>query len=640
LKDFPQTELKSRLKKDKHSLTKELHTKYLPNLIEVVTQANLEKVIFLINNKVSEQMDELHDTHTIITEYSQKQDTPVFKSDKIRFKELIQFEIMTGSSGMADDYADELNIELERLKRKISNIDQVVEFNLEAAIDMLDDESSDKSDKAHEVAVSGLERALANMDDINEDLDTFINNAEIKIGYIASDLQNDIQKLGDNEHVLQLRIRLARIQTKEKITEFRNIIWKRIKAIIPKVWRILLKSLRKIRKSYQQVQQLSGLASTGNQNDYAVFDFIAAYKKNFEKLPFIYQKLFSTEPLDDRRFFIGRDTHFNKISSAFDRFLNGQPVSTAITGEKGNGKTSLVYFASQEIFAGHKIHTINFQRSVYTEESLKRHFINVFNLADGISFDELINELLKLEDRHIIILENLHNMFLRAIDGFNVLEKFLFMMSKLQNKYFWLITSGIYGWEYLDKVLHISDYFHHIIDLTSLDDKAIRELIETRHKASGYGLNFIPSTKFERNRAYRKLKTDAEKQTFLSEYFFKTLAENSNGNIKIAMQIWLSAIDHVEDEDIYVDTEFSLDQLLILNLSNDEYFTLAAFIQHEYLTVKEHAKIFHQSEDASELIINCLFKKGILDLIDNNYLINTFVYRPIIKNLRLKNILN
>ena len=640
LKDIPQSELKSSLKKENHLLTKELHTKYLPHLIDVLTQANLEKVINILSNKISAHFDELSDLHTIITDYSQKSYTPVFKSDKIKFKELIQFEIVSGSSGMTDVYADELNTELVRLKRKLSNIDQVVEYNLEAAIDMLDSDSTNKSGEAHTVAVSGLERTIANLDDINEDLDTFLNNATTKIADIASDLQQDIQKLGDNEHILQLKIRIARAQTKEQIIKIRLKIWQSVKVVIPKIWHIILKGNRRIRSSYKRVQKLSGLVTISDQNEYSIFDFIEAYKAKFIKLPFIYQRLFSTEPLDDQRFFVGRDSQFNKIKTAFDRFKIGQPASVAVMGEKGNGKTSLINFAIQDIFAGHKIHVIDFQRSVYNEQDLKQYFTESFGLGNDITFESLIEELLKTEDKHIIILENLHNIFLRSIDGFTAIERLLLMMSSLQKKYFWLITSGLYGWEYLNKIINISSYFHHTIGLTELSVENIQQLIEMRHKASGYGLNFLTSTKFDRNRTYRKLKSDDEKQRFLSDYFFKNLAEDSNGNIKVVMQLWLSAIDKVEEEDIYIDTEFNLDHRIIFNLTNDENFTLAAFIQHEYLTIKEHAKIFHQSEETSKLMINRLYKKGILDLNGNNFVISTFIYRPIIKNLKLKNILN
>ena len=640
LKDIPQSELKSYLKKENHLLTKELHTKYLPNLIDVLTQANLEKVINILSNKVSGHLDELSDIHTIITDYSQKRYTPVFKSDKIKFKELIQFEIMNGSSGITGTYANELNTELESLKRKISNIDQVVEYNLEAAIDMLDSELNDKTSEAHEIAVSGLQRAIKNLDDIDEDLNTFLNNATIKIANIASDLQQDIQKLGDNEGILQLKIRIARAQTKEKIIRLRSIIWLYIKTVIPKIWRITLKSVKKIRTSYRQVKRLSGLAVIADQNEYAIFDFISEYKNKFAKLPFIYQRLFSLEPLDDQRFFTGRDVQFNKIKSAFERFLTGQPASLAVIGEKGNGKTSLIYFAIQNVFVGHKIHVIDFHRSVYNEEELKCYFTESFNLTNDISIEALIEELLKTEDKCIVILENLHNLFLRCIDGFNAIETLLLIMSRLGHNYFWLITSGLYGWEYLNQVINISSHFHHTIELNRLNDENIEQLIERRHKASGYGLNFMTSAKFDRNRSYRKLKSDDDRQVFLRNYFFKNLAEDSNGNIKVAMQLWLSAINKVEDEDIYINTELNSDYRILQNLTNDENFTLAAFVQHEYLTVKEHAKIFHQSEEISELMINRLYKKGILDLIKNNYVINTFIYRPIIKNLTLKNILN
>ena len=62
-------------------------------------------------------------------------------------------------------------------------------------------------------------------------------------------------------------------------------------------------------------------------------------------------------------------------------------------------------------------------------------------------------------------------------------------------------------------------------------------------------------------------------------------------------------------------TEVKIDFSFLYQLSYEELFTLAAFMQHEILTEEQHAKIFHQNIKKSALIFNRLRNNGII-LID------------------------
>ena len=70
-----------------------------------------------------------------------------------------------------------------------------------------------------------------------------------------------------------------------------------------------------------------------------------------------------------------------------------------------------------------------------------------------------------------------------------------------------------------------------------------------------------------------------------------------------------------------------------------DLFSLAAFVEHEYLTEEQHALIFNQDLNESELIISRLYKRGYLEKFDKKYTVYPLLYRPVIKALKSKNIL-
>jgi hypothetical protein len=264
---------------------------------------------------------------------------------------------------------------------------------------------------------------------------------------------------------------------------------------------------------------------------------------------------------------------------------------------------------------------------------------DAFKSEQVTTFEELERLIQDLEGRTIFKFENIQNLFIRTVNGFDFLEKFLLFISKTQSKILWIISCSLYGWEYLDKVLKISKFFSKVIYLETQSTVEMENTILKRHRVSGYNFSFEVPEDVKKLKKFKKLKTEYEKNEFLKERFFKQLAELSVGNIRVSILFWLSAIHKIEKDKLILSSKIEFDHTFLYSLPAEDFFTLAAIIQHENLLTADHARVFNQSLQKSDLLLNRLFNVGLLQQNERGYYIHPFLYRPVVRALKSKNML-
>ena len=62
------------------------------------------------------------------------------------------------------------------------------------------------------------------------------------------------------------------------------------------------------------------------------------------------------------------------------------------------------------------------------------------------------------------------------------------LITETHSHVFWIVSSHLYSWNYIDKSFNISDYFGYHIKLTDLAADDLKQIIEKRHNISGYRL--------------------------------------------------------------------------------------------------------------------------------------------------------
>ncbi len=639
--EIQKPELRKEVLAESRSLVKLLRQQKLPHLLDTITQADFVQTFHGFFRRIEKDSSQLTDVHLIYKECDLDHIPPDTKVDQVHFKELIDDEILSRANQNFKTLEANLSRELESTLRRISSLDQIVEFNLDAAYNLLKERSDENAvAEAREIAVSGLERTKSNLKElegeINEDLE---KNTE-HFGIIVRKLLNELQKLSDSEKIIELRLRVARVRARERLVETRNKIWRKIKGFFPRILRIALHLIHKAKSTLFQLRKVTRLGPQESLEGDHITRFLIDTHKKIGKMPYVYQRLFRFDPLEEKRFFYGRSAVLEQISSDFQNYKEGYQAVTALVGEKGNGKTTIVNFCEKEIFTAFNVIKINCTDTIYTEAELLRLLNEAFEFSDVSSIEAFEEKIKSLPQKQVCIVENIQNLFLRVIDGFDVMEQFLLLIAQTGSNVFWVVSCGLYAWQYLDRVLQISDYFKRIIVLNALELEDIKQVILTRHQVSGYGLQFAVPEKVLTSRQYKKISGDEQKQEYLRNLFFDELTDISGGNIKSALIFWLSAINTFNEEDINIAGEINLDKSALFQLYPEEYFTLAALIQHDVLTEEQHAYIFNQEPDVSRSILGRLYKKGFLERNNAKYSVHPLLYRPVIKTLKSMNILN
>ena len=114
----------------------------------------------------------------------------------------------------------------------------------------------------------------------------------------------------------------------------------------------------------------------------------------------------------------------------------------------------------------------------------------------------------------------------------------------------------------------------------------------------------------------------------------------SSGNITIAILYWLLSVKQIKNDKLTLSPAFEFDFSFLQQMHIEDLLTFAALLQHETLSAIEHSQVFRQDLQKSQLSLNRLMNKGILVKTEEGYKIHYFLYRPIVRILLNKNIMN
>ncbi|MFH1071724.1 MAG: ATP-binding protein [Candidatus Glassbacteria bacterium] len=629
------------IQSEDRELHQQLGREKLPRVMDAVMQANLEPVYQSYLNGVKKAAEQVAETHLIFKLRDLDSLPPRSRTDKVPLKALVLSEIYPFLAERHRGYAGEIRELIQQVLRNVSELDQIIELNLAAALNFItENEGTEASKKGRLMVIEGLGRAESHIEEMKGLIQKALELAGSGLQKMTLELEGKIQELSDSEKVLELKIRLARARAREEFRQSRRKLWNNAKSSLRYILSAGVGAWRKIRSEYLRIRKVTGLKPITGTLDERLSQYLTESQEKIAGLPYVYQRLFRLDPLTDSRFFAGRLEELESLSKDFERWNNGANMSLALTGERGSGKTTLLNFAEARIFQGVPVVKIVLERTIIREDELLEILRNSFNQARAGNLDELESILLDNPVRCICILENLHELFLRTVDGFAALERFLLLVSRTQKNIFWIVTSALYGWQYLDKILQVSKYFNRVLLMGTQSREELSGIILKRHRVSGYNFEVEITEEFKNSRKYRKLGSDNARRAYLENQLFERLAALAAGNIRVAMLFWLASIKEISRENLVLISKIEFDHAFLYQLPAKELFTLGAMIQHEIMDAREHALIFHQEISESHLLLNRMFNRGFLQKSPAGFMIHPFLYRPVVKALKSKNILH
>lgn len=629
---------------------KELVTEILPAAVENLFRQQIPLIFDVLSDDFIRAVKEISVERGLVE--TKSYDHPI-KSSEINFVspyQIVAFESLPNLLESIEENKHQVSKSLIQIQQRIHEIGQIVYFNLDTAISALSSESYE-GQTPFEIANEGLLRAIKSIEAISEDLIQIKSNSE-KVSFDAiTTFNHQLSELKNNNYALEIKFRIARAKAIERARAYREKILKFFRNIIPYSIKFVDKTYHDAADVLKVYQRKIGIETTSESVTTEISDYLSATESAINRLPYVYQRLFKIQALEDEIFFEERKLELDMLNEAFKQWKHQRYACAVLIGEKGSGITTLINFfikrQSKQDRMQFSLIFANSTEQLWMEEDFFRFFNKIFSKNSFENLEDIAQHLNNLEDRYIIVIEHIEQWFLKKIGGFVCLQLLFELISKTNKQVFWLSSSTLYSWQYLDKTMHISDYFEYVITLQNIANEKMREVILKRHRVSGYSLQFVPPDNTKEKKKYNKMSLE-EQQAHLKETYFADLNRITSGNCGLAQLFWMRSAEEVTDDTITIGSLKELDFSFIRSISLTKTIILHMLLLHNGLTEGEYAIISNQLATENQAKILSKARLDLLQLLDdglivkenNNYYINPLLYRPIVSLLKTKNFLH
>lgn len=518
----------------KIQISQGLTKKLIPEINNAIVDQSLTGLVAEFDNIIREAINSVKQKRVLVK--TDEYDKEIKDSEINTFspREILEYSTAPKYFTATGKFRTFINSQIQQIQNELAEIDHICDFNIESALNLL--ESENDVEKSKSIAVEGLDRAVKKIFEVKNKFEnlSIIFNSELSSA--TSEFNSDLKSLTETEKIFNIRLNLAKAKALERSKQVRKNLVQNIKNTLPHLLSLAQKGYVKSTESYQKIRELIGLAPTTKVIASEVSDYLADTQIAIHRLPFVYQRLFEVKPLSDARFFFGRESELLKLHKALTNWQKEKFAPTIIVGEKGSGATSLINYFVENNADQYEIIKSSLLEPIGDLDSFFNYLSEILKTEKFKSILEIVDHLNKLPDKKIIIIENLQRLFLRKVDGFIVIKTFFEIISKTNKNIFWISTSTLYGWTYLEKTIHSSDYFGYSINLTKLNEEQITSLVSKRHRVSGYNIEYVSDESALQSKTFKKL-ADEEKQPYLKKKYFEKLNRFAQSNISLALNI-------------------------------------------------------------------------------------------------------
>jgi hypothetical protein len=624
-------------KQEREQLNNEFVDKMLADIVENLT-SNFSEEIEKFRTKTIQLVENISESRGLIK--SRNYDKPISTKDisYISPRELLSFEALPVFGESVQKIKDELEMSLEKARIKLLAAGSVADFALESAM-LLFDQKKNAVKTAEKVALDGFERASDLIKEAAEIIAPVRNLPLENLQKAIHEFHADIQKLKDTGNLFDLNLRIAQIKAIDRSKNLRKELLEWFKNAPPRVAALLRNSLENTSENFNTFKEKIGIATPQKRISYEISVFIKQTELALKKLPFVYQRLYQLQPTNEDRFFVNRHSEYKLLNEAFEDWKNERYVSCAIIGEKGSGTTSFINYFLRGCSTELPVKRGVPGKKIYRKTDYLDFFAQLFGEEKFDSNEDLISFINDYETRVVIIIENLHHLFLKKVNGFDCQKMLFDLMANTTRKAFWIGSYTTHSWEFLDKTIRISDHFLIEVALGKLSDNDLQTIIYKRNNLSGYKINFEPPEALIKQKSFAKLDQKTQ-QSQLEKNFFDNLAALSNGNVSLALLYWLRSTNSVTEDTINIGIPVEMDLSFVKDVTHEYLFALYMMIIHDGLSLEDYAGIFNLPVATCRNTLVPMLEKGLLIRPKEKYNINPIIFRQVTNMLRSRNFIN
>jgi len=545
--------------------------------------------------------------------------------------EFLEFNSLAGFLQTHKKLKADLGKFLERIVREFREFDQIVDFYLDSAI-ALTQKPEIGEEGVIQVFRQGLKRLEAISDHGKDLLGTLEQEKWAEISANTEAFIDSVSKLEDNDNILNIYTRILKSKALASSAQNRQRLLSGLKTSTSWVIKFASQHFSWLRSSYEGIRKRLKLSSSSATITSEISNYLAGIRRRMQELPVIYQHLFEEAPVKELNLFLSRQTDTEKLNQALADWEKGNFAATLVSGEAGSGCSSFLQQYARNLKRQYPILSFQLDRFYFSTEdfySLMAEIFDPANIKDEHSLTEFFSSLTE----KIVIIDGLERMFLRKVNGFDCLHRFLSLVVNTNERIFWICSVSKIAYHYLNRTVVLSEHFDYYLDIDNLTASDIREIIMKRNRLSGYNLHFLTAIE------------DAKQgpqpaQDELEEVFFADLERFAGSNIGLSLIYWLQSVQSVGEEGIQV-SQFSVPDFEFLNnLSARKTFVLLLVIMHGKITESYHALVSNCSAEESAALLSLLKEDAILVRKDGYYFLNGILYKHAVKLLRDRNLIH
>lgn len=538
--------------------------------------------------------------------------------------------------------ADDLRSAVRRTWTETEQVQHVVQYNIDAAIDELrnaleppeEEEVADEEEKEAPTPREILDRAVELTDDglmrASQTLDQLAGALRAPwdafVAAVDRELQEDwvaIHRRARSADTRDEQWASFRARRKRQLTRMSTQLRERFSTVTAAVGKWFTVGKRRAQSLIRIGQSAVGVIDTADVSRVETVEAISKISRVHEALPLIYRRLFSFEPLEEGSLLEGRARDLVWLKQHFGRWREAMQLGVAIIQAPiGSGRTSFLNAVRRSVVKDYEVVYLNIAERIYNPDE----FASLLAGAMGMKTEEVTLADLEVElsarkrtDPPLVcILDNLEHLLLRAPQPVSVIERVILFLSRTDKSIYYIGTIGLYAWQFLVKTAGTSVAFVDSYALSPLDRDTLESIISNRHRRSGMSLVFQepPDPSALMRQKLKRAKTPEARQAVLREDYFDRLWKASGQNIMLALYYWIQSADFSKDgSTLNVRPLKTLSFDFMSGLDLNQAFSLKAFILHKRLSLDDHCRIFNMGKDASTAILESLLNLHLIEAV-------------------------
>ena len=540
--------------------------------------------------------------------------------------DLVSFEIKPDFIKVFPAFKRAVIEHIQTVLNEIETAPQIFLFSIESAGQYF--KENQNTDEVPTICIEGLKRSKTKLQETSRKNSEFFEKEIEKLRIVIEKLVDSVTEITNNESAFQIKMRVMRAKALTRSKVFKDKVLSTIMGLLPRLFSSF-KTLQKFGKdSVRRFSDYFALETPKGFIDTDISDHLSTTHLSIEKLPYIYQRLFSFEPLETFELYIERKPSMDKMELAFSRWKEEKFAPVVIIGEKGSGKTTFINRFLKTTGKKESVIQLDLLAINKNPADLYKHILETTQLEKPLS-----------GEKKIVVLDGFERLYEARINGFEYLLKLFKIISDTQKDIFWVVAVHSVSWAVFDKSIEAANYFGYHIYMNELEFNELNKLIESRHKLSGYSLVFVEKQK-KKSILSGKTTDWEEQQKLLRSAYFNDLNKRVQGNILQTFIYWMRSASLLDNKTIQIESEDNLDYSFVRNIAADKLILLKNILIHNGLNVHRLAQILRRETPDIELQVQQLIDDGILRDSEGVLFITPLVYKQLIKHMENINLIH